>query len=968
MTRLILDWLSPCGLRPPSRPWRRFYHLGWLGGLIASLPLASLAGWYAWSAFADLDRYRRASGYATPIDIETFQVAMHDIVSRDLDRVLHPRPADVSRLRTLDLALPPASLSAVMSAEKNAGYMPGFVRVADNVLPVEVRRRGARPCHWLGPQKSLKLRALRGDLVFGSRVFSLINDAAPFGLWPYVALGVASDEGLLTPDVEAMRLRLNNVDLGVFRYEEQPDEGLLRRQHRMPGSIFSGDGDDGETESSTLGLFASRAGWKKVAWASDGEKEDFAPLEELLEGVRGATHLEFAGLAKEMIDLERYARLDALDVVFGSEERDYRGNHKLYLDPFTGKLEPIVWGLEQFAHEPAFNLVDHPLLVRLKLTPGYLALRNRFVYELLTGRAATAAVRAQIEQLVTELGPELAGDPHWDAYKLLPALSLFHRYLLRPMTLEKWNAVARAELAAYEQRSRFLLRELERSRPAAVATVVGARTVRVDVVVEGEAPYALRALEVDASRSRGTEVRADRDGDGRLDERRDPVLAMERRGAAFSLAGPYTQLLPGVRLIPRHDEPRRGTIRLVSEARAYTYFVRFGGRGPNRVRVMVENTVTGALSAFDLVPSQSGVASALPAAPPRAGLPAVTSVPAFVGGEQSPHPWAFPPPALDEAVTLGPGRVRMNTTRKFGPEQSVTIAPGTRVELGPEASLVFAGPLRAVGTQAQPIVITAADPGHPFGTVLILGPATRGARLEHVRIKNGKGARLGHLEAAGMLNIYDTTDVRLSSVVLDGAVGTNAMHATYVDGLEVADSSIVAPGSDGFDLEFVRGEIRDARVLDAGDDCIDLTGGELRVSGSMLHGCANNGMVVGEQGRLWAKDSLIARASIGVLAKNNARADISRLVLFANKTALEARRHEVRYAGESRIEATALYAVGCERLFKKAAGASIIAEGVLSRWPERDVLAHLRGDVLGLRSWQDLESGALERAVEVSRP
>ena len=170
---------------------------------------------------------------------------------------------------------------------------------------------------------------------------------------------------------------------------------------------------------------------------------------------------DFAAYAEEELDLPRVAIFDALDVVFGGSEHDWFSNWKFYADPYRGKLEPVAWSFRGFQHEHAFNAIDAPLLIRLKMTPGYLARRDRKVYELLTGKASVPSIRERADRAMGALAEELAADPYWDAYKLLPRASRFHRFYVRPMTLDRWGLAAGYELDMFAERSRWLLDQLE---------------------------------------------------------------------------------------------------------------------------------------------------------------------------------------------------------------------------------------------------------------------------------------------------------------------------------------------------------------------------------------------------------------------------------------------------------------------------------------------------------------------------
>src|SRR6185503_636576 len=83
----------------------RLYKLSLVSGLVLALPLLLGAGWYAWSAYAGLDRYRRSVEADVPITAELFQIALHDELDRDLRRFALEERRERSRLPTFELSL-----------------------------------------------------------------------------------------------------------------------------------------------------------------------------------------------------------------------------------------------------------------------------------------------------------------------------------------------------------------------------------------------------------------------------------------------------------------------------------------------------------------------------------------------------------------------------------------------------------------------------------------------------------------------------------------------------------------------------------------------------------------------------------------------------------------------------------------------------------------------------------------------
>jgi CotH kinase protein len=908
-----------------SGKWlRRLYRMRLGSGLVLGLPVVLVVGWYAWSAFAQVDRYRRAVESAPALDLELFQLALHDEIERDLRRLMLPeRPAQTA-LPTFEVSLTRANLDALNARRSKEGkdsYVAGLLRTGGEVHEARLRYRGGQHWHWLMPQKSMKVRLDSGDLVDGARVFNLINDPTPFGMEDQIVLDLARERGILAPEYGPVWVRLNNTDMGVYRYEAQPDEGLLRRNRRVPGSLYSGDAEEGRA-ASPLGLFASRSGWQKVASRSEAEADDFRELDALLEAVARSSHLEFAAFADARLDLDRYALFDALDVVFGGDEHDYLSNHRFYVDPNSGRFEPVAWSFHGFQNEPGFNAVDHPLLIRLKFTPGYLARRNRLVYQLLTGPASVPAIRGRVDDEFVRLAPELAADPYWDAYKLLPRASRFHRFMVRPMSRARWVTSAQSELDGYARRVRSLLDALEAPGVEARWRSGERGAGRVEIAVDGEAAWTLREVSAGEGECGGRwEIFADVDGNGELDRARDPRVGQSIAGSAT--VDRFGSLTSGARLVPRPDaSAKRGRLRVAAEPRTYTFFVGTQTCSPRQLTLGLESEVTGAWVGLRPLPWGE------PPPPTDPGARA-EAAPQFVQGERSPHPWSFPARPAPELVRLGPGAVTLSASREFGEHQSVVIAAGTRLALGPDVTLTFRGRVTAVGTARQPIAIAGTDPSRPFGGIILRGAGTQGSTLEWVQIEGGSGARGWPGSPPRLLDVVATSSVRLSHMFLRSGPGAEEiLHAAHVSGLQLEHVTVADAPQDGVDLEFSSGELKGVRVLHAADDCLDLMGVSLRVQDSAMFDCGNNGVSVGEESQVEAHRLLVAGSRTGVLAKNGSHAQLTDSAVVRTRTALQTKGRERYYPAKSTIQAENLHALDCGGITEKAAGTTLEAPRV----------------------------------------
>lgn len=935
-------------MRSSSQISYKFYKLRLWAGVLFSLPLVLVVLWYAWAAFAQVDRYMRGSSDEAVWSFELFQIALHDELIRDFRRMTQEERPPVSALPTFDISLNRDNLDALnkqLYSNAERSYVHGYIQKDGQIHETKIRYRGTKNWHWIGSQKSIKMRLDRGDLIDGTRIFNLLNDPTPFGLEVPIIFSIARQLDLLTPDYHMARVRLNNSDMGVYHYAAQPVEGVLRRGRRMPGALYSGDTDSLDVERGVGGLFFGREGWQQVTERMVGTAGEYAPLDHLLEAIQHANHAEFVAFSERHIDLQRYAAFDALDVVFGGNEHDYFSNHKLYFDPYRGRFEPVVWGFRGFRHEPAFNLVDHPLLVRLKMVPGYLALRNRIVFDLLTQAASVPQVRMYAAELFAEISPDLATDPHWDSYKLLPRVTRFHRFMVRPMSREKWLLSARVEMLEYGRRARYLLDELEAFEVAGTAYALSPEIVRVDLVVDGHGAETLREVVVGREGSGTFEWRSDFNRNGRLDIS-DPLLVSGQVATSYVLNS-FNELLPGVRLVSRADSlAKRGKVSVDPEARTYSYLIETSEK-VSEIVLIFESQASGRSSRLALAVSGED-------APSIQLLPDVHSAPELAAGQRSPHLWDFPMEPPFETVNLGPERVEIDGIRLFLSHQNVVIAAGTQIEMGPHASLVFQGLVTAVGTAKDPIAIVARDAAQPFGGIAVQGPATSGSKFKHLRVEGG--TKIGNIgvDYPSLFNIYDTRDILLEHVYFArNTEAEDVLHTTYVDSIRLHEVVVSQAPVDGIDLEFSTGEIRGVRVLGAGDDCLDLMGVDLLIADSVLQDCSNNAISAGEESVLRAHGLFISDSKTGLLAKNDSHARITRSLLYRTDTALQTKRRDVHYTGSSSIGASDLFVVKSARIIDAASQTRIEAGPVHQALPVTGALDHLMRHVLGLSGWGD---------------
>lgn len=962
-------------------PWsRRLYRLRPLAAMWLSLPFLLLCAWYGWRAFSELDAYRRMEAKPPKWTLELFQLQLYDVLRRDLQGVKMPREGPKSKLPTFQLNIDKENLQTLYlggEEEEQREYAEARLEYDGNVEKVEVRLRGQRHWHLLGAKKSLKVQLPKGKLYKGHRVFNLIADPTPLVVGEQLLLDYARERGVLTPDAEFAKLRINSADLGVFHYETQPDESLLRNNRRVPGSIYSGDLP---TSAPTQALWENSKHWKKVASRTDSEdsKLDHTELDHFLAMVGEGTHEQFADFVRHEVDVERFVHFELLDVAFGGDQHDFRENHRYYFDPYRGRWEPIAWSFRGFQSDPHFNLVENPVTLRLKLSPGYLTRRDQQLYRFLTGDGAPNEVERRGKAMMDEIAPDLLRDPHWSAYRLLSRVDAFHRRMMRPLSLEKAALVFESELTTYRHRHAQLVDALEANplyvgveaetgedaatpKPEAKkqTSTAPSHRYRVNVIVDGrggaqligasakldpaclspawqlfEAPltHTDSNLAVATSHSARTPV--------------TPLL-----NTPHGLLTQPIDLVPGTHLVARTDaDPGRGSVRSALRPELYPYTLETSCPLVE-LQLEAEHLATGA-RIFSQPATPAQLANILQ--PALAG-----DVPKLVAGTQSIHPWRLRRAPLVQ-VTLGPGVVEVEATRVFEAHENVTIAPGTTLRMAPGASLIIAGRVHFAGNREAQIQVVRAG-SEAWGGIALQGPGTQGSQIEHVRILGGSRPAWRQVSFGGMLNVQDTRDVSLRSVEIGENTGDGDLtHVAYTQGLKITDGLLHTAVADGLDLEHATAELQRVTLRGIGDDALDTMGSELKVSDSQVLGCTGNGVSAGEESHVALRSSLVANCSAGVLAKNNSTVDVASSVLFGAGIGVRAYSRTVRYDGKSELFADEVFIVNSSRpIERKDKKHDVLDRGsVHASLPPPGSLSHLRSNVLGLNDWPSLAGRA----------
>jgi len=149
----------------------------------------------------------------------------------------------------------------------------------------------------------------------------------------------------------------------------------------------------------------------------------------------------------------------------------------------------------------------------------------------------------------------------------------------------------------------------------------------------------------------------------------------------------------------------------------------------------------------------------------------------------------------------------------------------------------------------------------------------RPSRWSHVVIRNAGGFKRNGWTLAGGV-VFRKARVELDHCTFTGSRGDDALNIVR-SVFSLRDVVISEARSDGFDGDYVEGNIAGGSISHAGGDGIDLGGSRVTVRGTQFLDIRDKAISVGERSQLSARNIRIERAGIGLASKNGSEATIT---------------------------------------------------------------------------------------------
>jgi len=770
---------------------------------------------------------------------------------------------NASQLPSYEIAVEPRVLHAAellgrergpSAADPDPWWFPAKFVADGAAYGVDIRFDGAAATNEELVERSWRVRFRGKDRYRGLRELELTPARSERHAANLMVRETARENGLLAPPGGFATLRINGADAGAFFWSEGDSAAMLERLGYPEGEILIPRVSAGPVPA-FLAAGSDSLGLTRYAPALDRSSRSNAAAEQLtrlLALTRNAADDEFERQAPELLDVEKYLTWNALVCIFGDPRADGFPALSWFFDPVSGLLEPIVRSIDQPADATVAELSELPdnsrLTARLLASPEYRALRNRILWQLIRGRSSDVATTAD-----AKLGAVLA--------QLAKAPgSLIHFGALR-------------DAAAFRRANRTALGE----RVAALSTALAASQVETRPVLSVNAGTPTLTLEVKPAGLAEillSELRFEL-GD-RLPASHDPAdIRLVDPTGRVRLSASLDPVVIGSSVALR---PEHLAVQSVASREAET------GRSEPTWTVEFELPFLGAdawspaadLQGIEVVYRNAVTGEALPPArllrsDTLAGEFHVGFGSLFRSIDEVIAASSVPLRLQDDEVIIPAGDHTLEETLIVPRSYRLRIEPGAHLRLASGASILIFRGVTALGTRLDPILLRAADPEQPWGSLgVIRAPET--STLAYLTVSGGSRTRFEGIELDGQLSFNASNLLLSDSEVQDArkADGLSVKRSIF----EVSRTQFITNDSDGLASEWSQGTISESLFVNNGDDGLDLADSNVAVDDSSFHWMGDKSISAGARSRVSIASTQLSDSEIAIASKEDSRVDV----------------------------------------------------------------------------------------------
>lgn len=770
-----------------------------------------------------------------------------------------PQPSD---LRSVDVFVGKADLVQLNAHLPYSGlqYVPATLWDGDQFIQAKLRYRGDFPRHWGLYKKSWRIKTSKKMLFNGMRTFNLIVPEERGQLNNYFAYQLADAMGLIAPRTEVVELSVNGKPRGWHVLVEQLDEITLRSHNRMPGDLFAGeliakDRYIGVSEN----VFEHPGLWKKIAVNNHYPEDARASIQRLIDLVRSPPSEKRQQHLSQLLDMKSWGCFSAFETLAQSFHYDNTHNWRLYFDPGTSRLIPVVWDPLGWAPMwmPRENQDVHQKIISSQLhhvlfQNGDFVKARQQQLDRFFDSGMDRKFRAEVDKMIRKLEPSVFKDPHaddLDSEKVIANMRTLEANIGRTFRALNTDRLDPGVDHRYHYRP----------KEGVLAIALGGQRPVRSLVMRFQ--YPVREVASTWIRYRQQ---------GRIQEK-DVSGALKVKGA--NLLFEIDLLPPPEALTAFGRKNNFDCLRPKNPTADYELMV--NGLDP-------DNPLLEVFVDLGLGHSQ------------RVGEVDRLAMNSFEDLYLVVHEHPSAPPLIWQ------GRVTIEGVRVI--EKELVILPGTEIRFLPGAGLIIKQRLLARGEPHRWIRFLPAHRGQaPWGAVVLHGIEAKGSLLENCEFVGGSGLKGDLFEYSAMFSVHDVPEVTVTGCRFKENHSVDDMvHAVYA-GIRFQGCEFTGAQADALDLDICDAVVDRCRFRGSGNDALDLMATRAVVLDTLLTGNGDKGISVGEGSRLFALNDTFSGNKIGIQSKDGSVAVAYNSDFRDNALAIDAYRKNWRYGGGGKV-------------------------------------------------------------------
>lgn len=748
-------------------------------------------------------------------------------------------------------------------------WVDSELRLEEQTFPIRLRIRGDLGAHWLTAKKSWRVK-IKGDVLpNGIREFNLIVPQDKAYVSDFVFNKMARKFDILVPRDEFVVLVINGEPQGVYYLVEHPTKEMLAASERADGPIFTIRDLWLSTRFTGYGAHGRKGGERDPnghvsAWRSYSQiPNEFQYIWNSLDELIGLLDKEVPvqpELIGSLLNVDKFLRANALQMLFGSRHIGWSNNLRLYYDPTSGQFEPSPWDINnyklniEYAHH-TFELTPPHLQSAYRLETALLTnnafqfKRNQYIWNLLEND--WDELLATYDSIANQIKPALAKDPILGSGNFEQKIDFYRENLTH-------NAELLRGVLGF---SRVLVNfYFSKTENATITTV--------EVVNDSFSPLRFDHLSFSALTGGKYNLWADLDDDCHWEETDELIGEILPKDSQYSL-DEINRLIHSDR-----------SLTLEPVVHPFCFFII--GKDTQKefiadLRVVFSNAVTGQL----VEPADMYIQSVKQdseyidyEAITQSPQDFVRQYPIFeleVEGEQS-------------QIVLPAGEHQFTQTVIVPRGTTLKIAPGAQLKLDAGVSLISYSPVRAKGSLKHPIVFEPLKPEMAWGVLGIVSAPSL-SLFENVHLSYTSEATVNGIRFTGGLAGHQS-EMAFHHGSINYAKGDDGLNVKEASAF-VTQSVFQNNASDAIDFDLVvDGQIKKSEFLNNGGDGIDLAGSQVVIVGNLISSSGDKGISIGERSEPLVFSNVLHQNTMALAIKDSSDAMIVSNTLIQNPTSI----------------------------------------------------------------------------------